>query len=393
MLNLLSTTFGLLSAAVGVFIHTPDEDTPLRPFQIAFNELSWVSMLLGGLAVLLGVFGGKRTRLGIFSGLIGAALSASPFMQRRAAATDMESAMKAGFGRYYDRHIPSPMMQRMAQTTWSLPNALGARERELQARLWRDVVFAAPDGEPLKLDVYQPLIAPAVSDKYPAIIVLHGGGWRNGDKDDWFVPNNRYLASQGYVVFDAQYRLSRTAKWPACFDDVKQVIRWVKECADEYRVDPERIAIVGRSAGAHLALMAAYAPDVDTHIQAVVSVYGPTTLQFVDLPPQSPIVELMGGTYEQLPDAYDAASPVTYAADDLPPTLLLEGMMDTLVPNTHGDALVNRLSITNTPFALLRVPWGRHGFDAVTFGLGAQLTQYYIDRFLAWSLYREDRNA
>ncbi|MBZ0283055.1 MAG: alpha/beta hydrolase [Anaerolineae bacterium] len=393
MLNFLSTTFGLVSAAIGVFIHTPDEDTPLRPVQIAINELSWVSMLLGGLAVVLGIFGGKRTRLGVFSGLIGAGLSASPFMQRRAAATDMESAMKAGFGRYYQRPIPPVMMQRMSQATWSLPNALGARERQSQARLWRDVVFSVPEGKPLKLDIYQPLIAPAVGDKYPAIIVLHGGGWRNGDKGDWFVPNSRYLASQGYVVFDIQYRLSGSAKWPAPFEDVKQAVRWVKECAGEYQVDPERIALLGRSAGAHIGLMAAFVPDADTQVQAVISIYGPTTLQFANLSPASSIVQLMGGTYEQLPEVYANASPVTHVSDGLPPTLLIEGMMDTIVPSRHGDTLVTPLSLTDTPFALLRVPWGRHGFDAATFGLGAQLVQYYVDRFLAWSLYREDKNA
>lgn len=393
MLNFLSTLFGLVSAGVGVLIHTPDEDNSIRPFQIAFNELSWASMLLGGLAALLGVLSGKRAWLGIFSGLIGVGLSASPFMQRRAAAVDMESAMKAGLGKNYQREIPPAMTRRMAPTTWSLPNALGARERGSLARLWRDIVFSAPDGKPLKLDVYQPLIPPAIGDKYPAIIVLHGGGWRNGDKGDWFVPNSRYLASQGYVVFDVQYRLSGRAKWPAPFEDVKQAVRWVRECAGEYRVDADRIALLGRSAGAHLALMAGYVPDRDTAVKAVVSIYGPVTLQFENLAPESAITQLMGGNYEQFPSAYDFASPVTHVNDDLPPTLLIEGMMDTIVPTTHGDKLVSHLSLTNTPFALLRVPWGRHGFDAATFGLGGQLTQYYVDRFLAWSLYREDKNA
>ena len=266
----------------------------------------------------------------------------------------------------------------------------GRREQNAEARLWRDVTYAERDSRTLKLDVYQPMTEPAVGDHFPAIVMIHGGGWRHGDKGEaYFTPHHRYYAHQGYVVFDIQYRLSDEAVWPAPYEDVLEGIRWVKEHAKAYRVDANRIALFGRSSGAHLALMAGYCPADDTGVQAVVSVYAPIELRLPDLSPESAIVGLMGGTYEAMPTVYASATPLNFVRDGLPPTLLVEGGMDTITPYFHGDKLVNALSLTDTRFVLLRSPWSRHGFDAVPMGLGEQLVQYHLDRFLAWTLYRE----
>ena len=81
-------------------------------------------------------------------------------------------------------------------------------------------------------------------------------------------------------------------------------------------------------------------------------------------------------------------SPISHVRDDLPPTLLITGLMDANVPPIHTAALANRLMATNTPVVTLQLPWSRHGFDGVMPGLGAQVAQYNIDRFLAWSLYQ-----
>jgi acetyl esterase/lipase len=76
--------------------------------------------------------------------------------------------------------------------------------------------------------------------------------------------------------------------------------------------------------------------------------------------------------------------------DNLPPTLLIQGQIDEIVPPTHAEALASRLEATNTPVVVLRIPWGRHAFDALMPGLGAQVVQYNIDRFLAWSMFRDE---
>jgi acetyl esterase/lipase len=381
--------FGLLSAVAGTLIALPDRKESLRSAQIGLNELSWFPALLGTVAAVGGFVTRPRAWLAVILGGIGAVLSVKPFLAYSAAANDMASAMRAGLGPDYEETIPTPMRKRLSDTTWSMENALGKRERTVRAQLTRHVLYAEMDGHPLALDVYQPLDEPVTGNLYPAIIVIHGGGWRNGEPGGWFVPHNHYYASQGYVVFDIEYRLSGVAKWPVLFEDVQEAIRWVKAHAPEFRVDPARIALLGRSAGAHLALMGAYCADAETRVSAVVSIYGAIELRWPNLKPESAIIDLMGGTYEQLPAAYESATPLNYVTDGLPPTLIIEGGMDIITPHQHGDRMVNALSLTDTPFVLLRAPWSRHGFDAVLSGLGTQLVYYHLDRFLAWSLYRD----
>jgi acetyl esterase/lipase len=380
---------GLIAAALGAMNVTRDKPGGFRPAHILINETPWVPSLLGTLVVLLGLRRRRKPWAGILLGGIGAMLASSTFLRWRVAVDDMESAFRAGFGSDYLERIPAAARQRLAPARLSLADSLGARARSDQGRLIRDIEYARPEGQALLLDVYQPVVPPVVGERYPAVLVIHGGGWRNGDKYEYFEYHNRHLASQGYVVFDIQYRLATTDKWPAQLEDVKAAIRWVRDHAADYQLDPDNLLLVGRSAGGHLALMAAACPDQDTPVRGVVSLYGPTELRWEGLAPDSPIVELMGGTYEMKGAVYESASPVAMAHEGLPPILLIEGGMDALVPNQHGDLFAGRMYLMDTPFALLRIPWARHGFDAIYFGLGAQAAEYYVDRFLAWSAYAD----
>ncbi len=389
MRRLLALVLGGMALAGGILIHRPDREGRLRQLQIGLNELSWLPASLGLLAVLLAILGSPWLWLPLLLGGAGTLLSLKPFIDHRAAAEDMASAMRMGLGRDYESRIPSAVRLRLLDTVWSLPNALGARERSTRVGIWRDLEYACPDGHPLLLDVYEPSLPPLVGDRYAAVIVLHPGGWREGDRGGWFEASNRLLAQQGYKVFDVQYRLSNRVKWPAQLHDVQSAIRWVKAHADQYRIDPNRVALLGRSAGGHLALMAAMRAEADTQVQAVVSIYGPLNMKWPDLEPDSAIIDLVGGRYPEKADAYTDANPLDWVRDDLPPLLLVEAMQDTLVPYVHGDLMLKRLLATNTRYVFLRVPWARHGFDALSFGLGAQLIQYHLDRFLAWSFYRE----
>jgi acetyl esterase/lipase len=378
---------GLIVAGLGALTVTRDKPGAFRPAHIFVNETPWLPTALGTLLVLLGLSRKRKPWAGILLGGIGAMLASTTFLRWRATTNDMESAFKAGFGTDYLERIPPAARERLMPRRATIADSLGGRARQDQGKLTRDVEYARPHGHALYLDIYQPTVAPAAGDRYPAVLVIHGGGWRNGDKYEYFDYHNRHLANQGYVVFDIQYRLAPQSRWPAQLDDVKDAIRWVRQHADDYRLDPDAIILLGRSAGAHLALMVACCPDHDTPVRGIVSLYGPTELRWEGLAPDSPILDLMGGTYEMVGAAYESASPVAMVRDGLPPMLIIEGGMDGLVPNTHGDLLTGRLSLTDTPFALLRIPWSRHGFDAVYFGLGAQVAQYYTDRFLAWSTY------
>ena len=104
------------------------------------------------------------------------------------------------------------------------------------------------------LDAYLPAEDDAAR---PAIIVIHGGSWSSGDKSD-FPRWNGWLVEHGFAIFDIQYRLAPQPNWQTATSDVKCAIGWVKRNADHYGVDPDRIALLGRSAGGHLALLAAY---------------------------------------------------------------------------------------------------------------------------------------
>jgi acetyl esterase/lipase len=204
-------------------------------------------------------------------------------------------------------------------------------------------------------------------------------------------------------VFDIQYRFSQEAVWNAQLQDVQCAIAWVRANAANYRVDGTRIALMGRSAGGHLALIAAYRPNdptvdlkacgmagVDTSVSAVVAYYPPTDMRLYNSPSDGLISDLLGGTIVDVPDVYADASPTTFVREGLPPTLLIQGYMDDLVLPDNVELLNNLLLATNNAAVVLRVPWGRHGFDFLLGGLGAQMTQVDLDRFLAWSFYRVD---
>lgn len=379
---------GILATLLGTMIVLPRINRPLWTTQLVLNEFPFVTTLLG----LLAAVKGTNSALVRVSGLYGAALSIVPLLRIPRAIDDMDRAMRDGLGDDYEQVIIPQVRPHLARGRWSLANLAGSSAREGRVSILRDIAYTQTPIRDLKLDVYRPLIAPIIGERYPTIIALHGGGWYRGDKGGYFAANFRYLAARGYVVIDAQYRLTATdgARWPEMLEDVRAAIRWAGEHADRYRIDPDRLALYGRSAGGHLALQTAYratGEHADTAVKAIIAAYAPTNMRLTGPKHDPRVLNLLGGASYEIPDVYSDASPLDFARDDLPPTLLLHGAMDGLVSPVHAELLLNRLRATTTPCVLLRLPWGRHGFDALMPGTGAQITQYYIDRFLAWSLY------
>src|SRR5690606_11027075 len=143
------------------------------------------------------------------------------------------------------------------------------------------------------------------------------------------------LAAQGMMVFDAQYRYTSEAPWPAQLEDVRTAIRWIRAHADAYRINPDQLALLGRSAGGHLALQAAYratGEHADTAVSGVIAIYAPTNLRLMLHEHDARVVALVGGTSDEVPDAYADASPLDFAErPDLPPTLLIHGYRDDVV--------------------------------------------------------------
>jgi acetyl esterase/lipase len=235
----------------------------------------------------------------------------------------------------------------------------------------------------------------------PAVIVIHGGSWSGGEKSD-FASYDSWLAAGGRVVFDVEYRLANGAqRFPAQVVDIKCAIAWVKSHAAQYDVDPERLALLGRSAGGQLALLAAYTandptlrPDScdaqDTSVRAVISFYGPTDLAWDYAHPGRPDVidtarvleNYLGGSPASAPQAYASASPTEHVTSQTPPTLFLHGGHDQLVRPENVERIIPKLAAAGVPFTYVYLPWANHGFDYNFNGWNSQLARAEMDKFL-----------
>lgn len=267
------------------------------------------------------------------------------------------------------------------------------------ARPDQTIIYMKVGREAFMVDVYRPPTTTQMP--VPAIVVIHGGGWSSGDKGEAPLAS-QWLAAQGYAVFDIQYRLAPAAKWTTALGDIKCAIGWVKTQSQEagVQVDPRRVTLLGRSAGAHLALLAAYTADdptlppscpaPDTHVESVISFYAPTDLVWGYQHPSNNRIydstrrleDFLGGTPSTVPEAYQRASITNRVTASVPRTLLLQGGRDLFVAPTHAYLLAPKLQMAHVAHDLVMVPYGQHSFDFVQGGLSGQVIESVILRFL-----------
>jgi acetyl esterase/lipase len=315
------------------------------------------------------------------------AAASSPLVRFAGVGRAFEQTMRERLGEDCLTGVPDELRPRMQ------PSSLDASELWFgldagNARVTRGIEYAAPEGHALALDVYRPTAA----GSYPTIVQIYGGAWQRGEPGD-DARFARYFAAHGYVVFAIDYRHAPQWQWPAQLDDTRAALAWIAAHADEYGADVTRLALIGRSSGAQLALTAAYIPD-SIPVRAVVSLYGPVDLitGYREPPHPDPLdvraVEeaYLGGSPDDQPERYARASPISYATRQLPPTLLIYAGRDHVVAPRFGAMLDKRLRATGTVSVLLEIPWAEHAFDAVTGGPSAQLAIHQTERFLAWAL-------
>lgn len=217
------------------------------------------------------------------------------------------------------------------------------------------------------LDIVQPS-GPALKNR-PGVIMIHGGGWIQGDKEGMLERFCLPFVRQDFVVANVEYRLAKAAPAPAAVQDVLKAAEWFRKHAAEWKVDPNQILVAGNSAGGHLALMVAMAPaSLDlgptTKIAAVIDFFGITDVADQLAGPNKRSYAATWIPFQA--DGMELArklSPMTYVRRGLPPVLAIHGDADTLVPYEQSVNLVKALKSSGVDAELITVPHGGHGFE------------------------------
>jgi acetyl esterase/lipase len=246
-------------------------------------------------------------------------------------------------------------------------------DSEARVKVEEGVVFGTGGGRELRCDVYTPLTATTATGPLPGLLLLHGGGWRRGSRAIMRGYGLR-VGREGYVCVAAEYRLLGESPWPAAIHDVKAALRWMRAKAAQLGIDPQRIAVQGNSAGAHLALLAAGTPNrpelegegghagVSTHVGAVVAIYPPSVFHFDGPRPSGavPAIALLGdqGTAEI---AWQA-SPQAHVTPGFPPTFLIHGSADRIVPPSSSQRMFELLNAARVPVDFHMFAGLPHGF-------------------------------
>jgi acetyl esterase/lipase len=385
---------------------------------LSTNLIGYGLKILGGalspLLAMMGLLGAmlarrtRRPQIGVL-GVVGAMLGATYVRRVSAPESDAHRIFTPA---------PTPQAKRLPRR-WQ-PGRVAMQPRPSVAR---DLAFATVPGTDRELlcDLWQP--GPGVRRSGIGMVFLHGGAWQAFDKDVLTRPFFRHLTAQGHVVMDVAYRVARETDMRGMLGDVKRAAAWLKAHGRAFDVDPARIVLAGGSAGGHLALLAAYtagdpayAPEdtraVDTSVCGVIAYYPVTDLRTLTdhwseqsmhplvtavgkalgyfapdgyLPWSKLAARLFGAPLKELGDALLAYSPLAHAGPHCPPTLLIQGLHDHVIPVDDVLELHRTLVAVGADAAIVKLPMVEHAFDLIALQISppAQAALYDVDRFLA----------
>lgn len=260
-----------------------------------------------------------------------------------------------------------------AEAKQSLADADARRTETLSDKVLveRGVRYLA-DGRKELADLYVPLNRPA-NVLSPAVVIIHGGGWTRGKRDAARELNiGTTLALNGYLGMSIDYVLATESApaWPQNIHDCKTAVRWLRANAKRLQIDPERIGVIGGSAGGHLASLVALTGPADgldpsgpwgefsCAVKCAIPMYGPGEVR------DSPNAKLLfGKTREEAPKLYELATPITHVDAKDPPFLILHGTADKIVPVAQSELLAAALKRAGVPHELVLVPDAPHTFD------------------------------
>jgi acetyl esterase/lipase len=237
-------------------------------------------------------------------------------------------------------------------------------------RIESGLEFLAP-GRKERADLYLPA-NPKPGELRPAVVIIHGGGWSGGRRDAAREINiGTNLALNGYVGLSIDYVLATKtrATWPQNLHDCKTAVRWLRKHAARLQIDPERIGVIGGSAGGHLAALVALTTAADgfdpaapygefsCRVRCAVDLYG-----VMDLPTYHDVT-MLGKPFAAAPELYRIASPITYVRSNSPPLLILHGTADTTVNVKQSEMFAAALKKAGAPAELVIIPGAPHTFD------------------------------
>jgi len=269
----------------------------------------------------------------------------------------------------------------LAQPPRGAPLGAGGRNLPDSIKIERDINYAGTNNPKQVLDLLLPK-TPKGDKPLPVVVGIHGGAWSGGDRIGEMHNIVPLVASGDYAGVTIEYRLSGEATWPAQIFDCKAAIRWVRANAAKYHLDPERIGVVGGSAGGHLVAMLGASGGVESlegdvgpnkglssRVQCVVDEFGPSDfLTIGDYPSQlkhnaanSPESKLIGGALLDHKEQARAASPITYVAAGDPPFLIIHGDADPVVPFNQSERLQAALKKAGVESILIAVTGAGHG--------------------------------
>ncbi|MEX2606628.1 MAG: alpha/beta hydrolase [Kiritimatiellia bacterium] len=224
----------------------------------------------------------------------------------------------------------------------------------------RVVVYKSVEGVELNLHVFEPEGYDPKTDQRPAIVFFFGGGWMNGSAQQFF-RQSRYFADRGMVAMSADYRVFRqhNTRPSVCVQDGKSAMRWIRAHAKELGIDPEKIAAGGGSAGGHVAAATALfdefnEPGEDTSVSA-----RPDALVLFN-----PVLDTSeeGFGYKQVKAYWEAFSPLHQVGESAPPTLVMLGTADRLIPVATAEAFRDKMKAAGVRSELVLYPDQGHGF-------------------------------
>lgn len=264
-----------------------------------------------------------------------------------------------------------------------------AAKREIEIR--ENVEYGEGGGEKLTLHLARPK---DLKEPAPAIVFIHGGGWRQGSKEA-YRDIIEEAAERGYVAVTIGYRFAPAHIFPAQVEDVKCAVRWLRANAEELGVDPNRIGATGDSAGGHLSLMlgttepsdglegSGGSNDESSRVQAVVAYYGPTNFLAEYPSITRPILEqFLGGTLDKRRDEYRRASPITYVSKGDAPTLIFQGTQDILVPYQQAFEMIDALTKVGVPGRAEIMLGAAHGWKGAERERTEAETFKFFDQYL-----------